>query len=72
MKFLIFVLILSSLASCGSAPRREECRVTCLEKNVKYFDYEKNMCICEEKEDMNDRFYNDVDTDIEPRPQTTI
>jgi len=72
MKILILLTLVSVLSSCGSAPRREECRVTCLEKNVKYDDYEKSMCICEDKEDMNERFYNDVNTDIEDKAQPTI
>lgn len=64
MKLMIIATLLALTAvSCTSAKKREECKVTCMEKNAIYDDVERHGCLCVEKEDPAKRQFDDVDLD---------
>lgn len=63
MKYLLLIALGTMLASCTSAQKKSECKVTCLEKNAIYESVERHGCMCVEKEDPSQKIYNDVDLD---------
>lgn len=63
MKFLTLIMLTLSLGACTSAKKREECKVTCLEKNAIYQEVQRHGCMCVEKEDPSQRIYNEVELD---------
>lgn len=55
--FLYFIVLITSM-SCSSYVSKKECIQVCLKANGIYAGTEKYSCLCEKKEDPNERIFN--------------